>query len=318
VILRKAAEGDLPLPPAERIEILTLLASRQEPKLRAIARATLQAWDGGELLQVLASPMTSPEVLCFAAEHLVSGREDLKAALVDNPGLPEEIRKRLQFTPAVSPMPKESAVAPSFSPASTPAASPFPTESARELLARLTTALEQGDSQVVNVLPPEIEAPPEAIKLEELTRKERETLLQKIGRMSAVEKIKAALTGNQETRVILIRDPNKTVARAVLQSPKLNETELEGYAASKNVSEEILRLIAINRKFMKSNIVVRALVNNPRAPIDIALPLVKHLIDRDLKGVSLNRNIPDVIRTMAIKLIKQKEEASKPKLPRKH
>ena len=137
--------------------------------------------------------------------------------------------------------------------------------------------------------------------------------------MSVVEKIKAALTGNMETRSLLVRDSNKIISRAVLQSPKISDTEAESYAAAKNVSEEVLRLIAQNRKFMKSYVVMRALVNNPRAPVDITMPLFMRLNERDLKGVSLNRNVPEVIRSLAIKTIKQKEDANKPKLPgRKH
>ena len=160
--------------------------------------------------------------------------------------------------------------------------------------------------------------PPEATKRDDdLTPQERETLIQKISRMTVVEKIKAALTGNLETRVILIRDSNKIISRAVLQSPKISDTEAESYAAAKNVSEEVLRLIAMNRKFMKSYVVMRALVNNPRAPIDITMPLINRLNDRDLKGLGLNRNVPEVIRSMAIKALKQKEEATKPKLPGK-
>ncbi len=147
---------------------------------------------------------------------------------------------------------------------------------------------------------------------------ERETLIQKINRMSAVEKIKMALTGNQETRVILIRDANKVVARAVLQSPKITDSEIESYAAAKNVTEEVLRLIAMNRKFRKSYTVIRALVNNPRAPIDVTLPLLNRLNDRDLKGLTLNKNVPEVLRTMSTKIIKAKEEAQKPKLYKKH
>jgi len=100
----------------------------------------------------------------------------------------------------------------------------------------------------------------------------------------------------------------------VLQSPKISDTEAEGYAAAKNVSEEVLRLIASNRKYMKTYVVMRALINNPRAPIDVTLRLIARMNDKDLKGLSLNRNIPDVIRSMAIKVIKQKEEANKPKL----
>jgi hypothetical protein len=87
----------------------------------------------------------------------------------------------------------------------------------------------------------------------------------------------------------------------------------------KNVAEEVLRLIAINRKFMKSYAVVRQLVSNPRTPIEVSLPLLNRLNDRDLKIVSLNRNVPEVIRGMALKAVKRKAEASKPKpLGKKH
>jgi hypothetical protein len=143
-------------------------------------------------------------------------------------------------------------------------------------------------------------------------------LIEKINRMTVVEKIKAALTGNLETRSLLIRDPNKIISRAVLQSPKISEMEAESYAAAKNVSDEVLRLIAANRKFMKAYVVMRALVNNPRAPIDVTMPLIGRMNDRDLKGLALNRNVPEVIRTMAAKVIRQKEEANKIKLPGRH
>jgi hypothetical protein len=147
---------------------------------------------------------------------------------------------------------------------------------------------------------------------------ERETLLQRISRLSAAEKITLALKGNQEERLLLIRDSNKLVARAVLQSPKLTDAEIEAYASMKSVTEEVLRLITMNRAFMKSYAVVRALVNNPRAPIDITLPLLNRLNARDLKGLMLNKNVAEVVRGMATKMVKQKEEASKPKLPGKH
>ena len=146
---------------------------------------------------------------------------------------------------------------------------------------------------------------------------ERLTLLQRINRMTAAEKIKTALAGNQEERLVLIRDANKIVARAVLQSPKLSDLEVEAFASMKNVAEEVLRLIAMNRKFMKSYSVVRALVNNPRTPIDVGLPLLNRLNGRDLKGLTINKNVAEVLRGMAQKMIRQKEEANKPKMPGK-
>ncbi len=298
VIRRKGAEGNLSLPVEEKIEVLTLLAADPDAEVRVKAVETLERWDCAEVRRVLASPLTAPAVLRFAAEQLLARREDLREVLLCNPSLPEETRSRLQPKPAPEP----------------------PTEEAtNQILAKLSAALEQEDAKALEELPAEIEAPPEVTKRDdELTKADRETLIQKISRMSAVEKIKAALTGNQETRMLLVRDSNKIVARAVLQSPKLSNTEIENYAGARNVSEEVLRLIATNRKFMKTYAVARALINNPRAPIDITMPLVIRLNERDLKGLAFNRNVPEAIRGMAIKIIKQKEEATKPKLPGKH
>lgn len=147
---------------------------------------------------------------------------------------------------------------------------------------------------------------------------ERETLVQKIGSMTVAEKINAALMGNQEERTILVRDSNKIVARAVLQSPKLTDQEVENIATMKNVSEEVLRLVATNRKFIRSYSVARNLVNNPRTPIDTGLPLIHRLNDRDLKELSRNKNVAEVVRSMADKLVRQKEQANRPRLPGKH
>jgi len=148
--------------------------------------------------------------------------------------------------------------------------------------------------------------------------KKRETLLQKINSMTPSEKIKTALTGNMEERFVLIRDSNKLVSRAVLGSPKITDQEIESFAAMKNVTEEVLRLISMNRKFMKSYVVALQLINNPRTPIDVGLPLLHRLNDRDLKNITQNKNVAETLRGMALKMIKQKAEANKPKLPGKH
>jgi hypothetical protein len=147
---------------------------------------------------------------------------------------------------------------------------------------------------------------------------DRQTLLQRINSMTPAEKIKTALTGDQEERMLLIRDSNKLVARAVLGSPKLSDAEVEAFAMMKNVTEEVLRHIAMNRAFMKRYMVAVALCNNPRTPLDVTLPLINRLNERDLKNLGLNKNVPETLRTLALKLYKQKKEPAKTKLPGKH
>jgi len=163
--------------------------------------------------------------------------------------------------------------------------------------------------------PPPLALPAEGSADTKKEGQQRQTLIQRISAMTPIEKIKTALTGNQEERMALIRDSNKLVSRAVLSSPKLSDAEVEAYAAMKNVSEEVLRTIATNRRFLKSYTVARALINNPRAPLDVTLPLVTRMNDRDLKTLAMNRNVPDVLRSMGAKIIKQRQDAQRSKIP---
>jgi hypothetical protein len=132
------------------------------------------------------------------------------------------------------------------------------------------------------------------------------TLLQRLGRMKASERVKAAFTSGREERAVLIRDGARVVQNAVLASPKLTDPEVEVFAAAKNVHENVLREIARNRRFMKNYSVVRNLVQNPKTPLDIALPLVKMLMVYDLKALQRSRNVSETIRSLAAKYYREK------------
>jgi len=328
MIRHRGAEGSLPVPAAEAIEILTLLAADPQPDLREKALETLRKWDRAEVRKVLASSGTPPGVLQSGAEHLAAGDEELTKTLLSNPALPAEARHLLQPQPASPPPateppgedpPKplpppplaETDTESSTQPHRAPAAHLVNEQSALEILTRVVAG-----EKIEDVTGGPVYTPPEVIKRDdELTDDDRLTLIQKVNRMNVVQKIKAALTGNLETRALLVRDSNKVISRAVAQSPKVSDTEAETYAAAKNVSEDVLRLLAGNRRFMKAYPVMKALVNNPRAPIDVTIPLVRRMNGRDLKELSQNHNIPDVIRNLAQKVIREKEEGSRAKLP---
>jgi hypothetical protein len=106
--------------------------------------------------------------------------------------------------------------------------------------------------------------------------------------------------------MILVRDGSKVVNGAVLASPKISDQEVETIAAMKNVQENVLRTLARNRKFIKSYSVVKNLVNNPRCPLDISLSLMKNLLTPDLKGLSMNKNVPETLKKLALKQYKEK------------
>jgi hypothetical protein len=127
----------------------------------------------------------------------------------------------------------------------------------------------------------------------------RDSLIQQLATMSFTDRLKAAMKGSREMRSILIRDPNKMISAAVLSSPKLSESEVEGFARMTNVSEEVLRVIAGNRAWTKSYSVIVGLAKNPKTPLGLSLNLMARLNDRDVDALSKDRNIPEALRSAA-------------------
>ena len=150
------------------------------------------------------------------------------------------------------------------------------------------------DGPLVDKAPPVAAEPAEG---------EQGSALQRISSMNVAQRLNLAMKGSREERAILIRDPNKIVAAAVLSSPKLTEMEVEGISRMANVSEDVLRIISANRAWMKNYQVALALAKNPKTPIAVSMNLLARLTERDLKMISTDRNVPDVLRVTARKKI---------------
>ena len=138
---------------------------------------------------------------------------------------------------------------------------------------------------------------------EPTTDDQKMSLVQRLASMAVPEKVKAAMKGSREMRAILIRDPNKLVALAVLSSPKMTETEVSAIARMGSVSEDVLRTIAQSRAWTKNYDVISALVKNAKTPLAMSMTLLNRLSEKDLKGLSTNRNIPETLRIAARKKI---------------
>jgi len=138
---------------------------------------------------------------------------------------------------------------------------------------------------------------------------DRTSFLQRLVTMTVMEKVKVAMRGTREERTILIRDSNRLVAAAVLSSPKLTESEVEGIARMPNVTEEVLRIIGANRGWLKSYTIAAGLARNPKTPVAISLHLLPRLSDRDIKLLSTDRNVPEPVRIAARRRVA--ESASK-------
>ncbi len=169
------------------------------------------------------------------------------------------------------------------------AESPYTPENIREEAAKLLQ------------IPVEVSA---LIKETEQTAEQHtQTLLQKVQNLTVAEKRLLAMRGGREARSILIKDTNKQIVMAVLDNPKIKQAEVEMFARSRSIPDEALRAITRTKEWMKNYGVLLAVVSNPKTPAGVAVPLLYGLKTKDLASLGKNRNIAEVIRTTAKKIV---------------
>jgi len=131
---------------------------------------------------------------------------------------------------------------------------------------------------------------------------ERVSLIRRIMLMNTRDRIKLAMKGDREARGILIRDANKLVATAVVKNPRITEHEVENIAAMRTVSDEVLRIIALNRAWARIYPVIHNLARNPRTPMPTVMNILPRIRTKDLQQLSLNRNVAEGVRRQAYRL----------------
>ena len=148
------------------------------------------------------------------------------------------------------------------------------------------------DDEPIVDMPPEPDAP-----------EETESDPKVLAALPVIQRMKLAVKGTREQRAQLIRDSNKLVCVAVLSSPKITDSEIEAFARQANLSEDVLRTIATNRAWLKNYNVVAALTRNPKTPTALAMGFLQRLNERDLKGLSTDRNVSEPVRLAARKFL---------------
>jgi hypothetical protein len=129
-------------------------------------------------------------------------------------------------------------------------------------------------------------------------------------KMTMGQKVALAVKGNREVRNILIHETNKMLCLKVLENPRISDTDIEAYAKSTNISEDVLRGIANKKEWCKKYGVVKGLVLNPKAPLGITLDFIKRLTQKDLEQLAKNRNVPETLRSTARRLHALKRDAN--------
>ena len=342
-IIQQAAKGTLVLAPEEMVEVLVALAN--DPDVGSTARETLANFDAERLRSVISDTNAPKDVLNYflAPTHrrpeimmtLISNqrvpdstvaviaetasRHLLDALLLDDramrsPDIMVGIAANKSLEPAELQLLKDRLKTLGQELAET--GEVFDYESALWMLEHAAEIAMEANKvfELVEVSEDEKKAlagDQEALAKMDKQERERISTVQKIAGLSVGQRVQLAMKGNKDERFVLIRDGAKIVSLAVLESPKLGDNEVELFASMKNVQEDVLRAISRKRKFMKNYSVARILANNPRCPLDVALSLVSHLYVNDLRGLSMNKNVSDTVRKLALKMFKDKTGGGK-------
>ncbi len=334
-----AAQGALPLKPADLVELLHFLLADPEGDVKSAAQSALIGLPPEEMRPICADRATLAPILAWAIAY--RPEKELREAALQNtstsdadiaalaPGLSTELAELVVInqTRLLRSLPLLEAIE------SNTSLNNDQKRRLRELRETFKIGVEEAPAAPPPPPPPVVEAapsepeepelPPPATDGEAVARYlaedeqqdgEKVSAVQRLYRLNTVGKVQAALKGTREERAVLIRDPNRIVSSAVLGSPKLTDAEIESISAMKNVSGEILRQIGNNKDFVKRYAVLSNLVKNPRTPVAISIAMVARLNPRDLKSVAIDRNVPEVIRKQAQRFVKNAQEGG----PGKH
>lgn len=330
------ARGTLPLPPATMLEALELLADDPDPGITSAAAGSLERLPPSLVRAVAASPATAPALLERVARRYAAS-EAVALEIARNPASPDaavafvaslphaaalEVVGRNQARLERSPETVATLLANPATPTTvvllwqehelrrggrpadrTPVGAPelegLPEREPEP--ARFDPVLvDEDEEEAAATLTAETSA--EAMSAKQLSIY---TLLK---RMSMGQKVALAVKGNREVRNILIRESNKMLCLKVLENPRLSDGDVEAWAKSTNISDDVLRGIANKKEWCKRYPVVRGLVFNPKTPLGISLDFIKRITEKDLDFLAKNRNVPETLRSAARRLLALKRK----------
>jgi hypothetical protein len=133
-------------------------------------------------------------------------------------------------------------------------------------------------------------------------------LYARMAEMTVSQKVRCATLGSAAERLLCVRDPNRLVAAAAAKSPLLKEPEAVQISASRAVSEDVLRLISMNKDFTRNYQIKLNLVSNPRTPFTFAARLVPMLRESELKMLAKSKNVTGAISSAVRQQLSKKSK----------
>ncbi len=265
----QAAQGRIALPFQEIPLVLFFLSRDTDPEVRAAALAGLQNIAEDTLFSLCDDPEAHPKTLeLLARMHCANAA--LLERIANNPGCDTLLLQFLAERGCRGAQVKIAAIAPAQSPlVQDPAEqSETPAEEEEEFLSKFQMAQEMGIS----------------------------------------EKIKIAMTGDKEWRMLLVKDTNKLVSGAVIKNPRITEAEILLLCKSALNNDDLLREICGNKEWTKNYQIKKALVENGKTPLPAALRFLGSLTEKDLAMLAKSKSVSSVISTQARRALLNKNK----------
>ncbi|HEV7506533.1 MAG TPA: hypothetical protein VGS07_16650 [Thermoanaerobaculia bacterium] len=316
-----AADGVLPLPPEELIPLQVELAQGEDSEVALRAKASLRTTDvrlAGSFLERTAGN----KVLAWFAEEAshpvlieaILRRRDTPRLLLTRLArrLPPDLQELLLLRqdaiveqPAILEALEENPEVSTYTLRRIAEYREHLLPRERTPVVRAPAAPEEMDEEE---LAEAIEAARELPALGELEPERTKLTEGQIRMLPVPARLKLTRGAPRTLRSILLRDSNVQVATSVVINNALSDQEVEQIASSRTVVEEVLILVARRRDWVGKYNIMKALVANPRTPTGTALRLVPRLVVRDLRDLGRDRNIPDAIRSTALRLYRIKQK----------
>lgn len=268
----KAVKGEVKFLPAEIPLVLYYLSRDPDPEIRSAAVSGLHGLSGQQLLEICADQSVHPSILLLLAK--IHGKKP-------------KVAEKISLNPVAD----------------------------EQTLCYLADCSLHADEDLSTSCDPEggpsVNGESEEIldeELEDEVAAEFRSTYQLAMEMGVSEKIKMALTGDKEWRMLLVKDKNKLVSGSVIKNPRITEGEVLIITKCQLNNDDILREICNNKDWTKNYQIRKSLVENSKTPIQHTLRFLSGLTVKDLGLLSKSKNVSSVISTQARRLLMNKEK----------
>lgn len=289
-----AAQGKTSLVGQDLLTAFLFFCHSPDKEIRTAAIKTLNSFPRESYLTVLSDPCLHPQIIDLIA-RIKKNDPELILQLMNHPALTTKTRNFIVRFSSREVLEKIiDILEPPFPDDFVKAAKENP-ECHEGMINRMTSPTIDGELESEGLTLEEIEALMSHAEQENLSK------FQISLELKVAEKIKLGMTGDKEWRSLMIKQPNKLIQSAVLKNPRITEGEVLMIANNKSTSEDLVRMILLNKDWMKNYEIKKSLISHPKTPPAKAMRLVPFLTTRDLKHLVKSRQVSTLISNAARK-----------------